>query len=211
LNELSFTLVGEGPSDRALIPILTWLLRILGVELPIQSAFHSRKGISLRAKIRQAVQLYYCDLLFIHRDADRERREDRKDEIRAALAAAEIDERLPSVCVVPVRMTEAWLLIDEQAIRRASGNPGGSQFLDLPQIPRLERIPDPKKTLHGALRSACGLHGRRLRSFEPDVDLLANLIEDFRPLRRLKAFQALEEDVKEIADGHGWSTHAAAP
>lgn len=211
MNELSFTLVGEGPSDRALIPILSWLLRILGVELPIQSAFHSRKGINLSAKIRQAVQLYYCDLLFIHRDADREHRETRKDEIRAALSIAEIDEPLPSVCVVPVRMTEAGLLIDERAIRRASGNPRGTQFLDLPQIPRLEGIPDPKNALHRALKSACGLQGRRLGSYKPDVDRLANLIEDFSPLRRLKAFEALEDDLKEIVDSHGWSTHAAAP
>jgi hypothetical protein len=36
--------------------------------------------------------------------------------------------------VVPVRMTEAWLLADEFAIRSAPGNPNGTQSLDLPDL-----------------------------------------------------------------------------
>lgn len=31
MNELRYTLLSDGPSDRALLPILTWLLRQNGV------------------------------------------------------------------------------------------------------------------------------------------------------------------------------------
>ena len=32
--------------------------------------------------------------------------------------------------IVPVRMTEAWLLLDESAIRRVAGRPHGDEPLD---------------------------------------------------------------------------------
>jgi len=56
------------------------------------------------------------------------------------------------VPAVPVRMTEAWLLFDEAAIRRAAGCPNGSMPLELPSLKTSEDIPDPKTILHEALR-----------------------------------------------------------
>ena len=47
------------------------------------------------------------------------------------------------VLVIPVRMTEAWLLIDELALRRAAGNPNGRNPLDLPALKDLEALPEP--------------------------------------------------------------------
>ncbi len=214
MSELRFTLIGDGSSDKALIPILRWLLLENSVEQPIQPEFHSRAGGDLASNIARGFELFPCDLLFIHRDAEKQPRESRKREILAAIKdAVFVEERPPAVCVVPVRMTEAWLLINETAIRLASGNPSGTQALDVPPIQRLERIPDPKDILHNTLRVASELKGRHLRTFRPhrQIDRPANLIEDFSPLRRLKAFQALEEDVKEIVDSRGWSTHADAP
>jgi hypothetical protein len=43
-------------------------------------------------------------------------------------------EDMPVVCVVPVRMMEAWLLIDEMAIRRVAGNPNGRIPIELPVL-----------------------------------------------------------------------------
>jgi hypothetical protein len=36
MRELRYTLLSDGPSDRALLRILTWLLRTHGVEMAIQ-------------------------------------------------------------------------------------------------------------------------------------------------------------------------------
>jgi hypothetical protein len=47
-------------------------------------------------------------------------------------------------------MTEAWLLIDETALRTAAGAPGGRQIVNLPPSRELESLADPK-TLLGSL------------------------------------------------------------
>ena len=64
------------------------------------------------------MDLYPCQILFIHRDADKESWENRCTEIEWAVQAARGAGSLPRhVRVVPVRMTEAWMLADERALR----------------------------------------------------------------------------------------------
>ena len=93
-------------------------------------------------------------------------------------------------------MTEAWLLIDEKAIRQAADNPNGTERLELPPIQKLESLPDPKQWLHEALVLASEKKGRRLQQFKRDlpsrIHRVAALIDDFSPLRRLPAFQQFE-------------------
>jgi len=93
-------------------------------------------------------------------------------------------------------MTEAWLLIDESAIREASGNPNGRTPLALPRTRDLEKLPDPKELLYELLRQASELSGRRLAKFKPDecVHRLAELIDDFSPLCGLPAFKLLQKN-----------------
>ncbi len=94
-------------------------------------------------------------------------------------------------------MTEAWLLFDEMAIREASGCPNGKMPLELPALKKAESLPDPKEILHEAMRRASGLVGRRLKAFSPDIRRLADLIDDFSPLRTLPSFKAFEGSLKE--------------
>jgi hypothetical protein len=106
-----------------------------------------------------------------------------------------------SVAVVPlitVRMMESWLLISESAIRTASGNPQGRKPLEIPKISSLEGIADPKSLLFKLLRDASELKGRRLKKFSETEarKIIAVEIEDFSPLLRLRAFQALKEALK---------------
>lgn len=154
----------------------------------------------------QAVRLFPCDLLLVHRDAESEPRERRLAEIEKAVAAMETWDRDRTVAVVPERMTEAWLLIDEAALRGAAGNARGSAPLSMPTVQQLEGLPDPKKTLHDLLRAASGLTGRRQKRFRMDqaVHLLAQGIQDYSPLRDLSAFRALEEEIEQIVAGKGW-------
>jgi len=100
----------------------------------------ARAGLTER--VRGALELFPADLLFVHRDADREPTATRRDEIRKAVEIATPNQA--TVPVVPVRMTEAWLLIDEPAIRSAAGNPRGTMALDLPKLGAIEGTADPK-------------------------------------------------------------------
>ncbi len=79
---------------------------------------------------------------FVHRDAEKEPHQVRVAQILEAVDEASISSVVPpAVCVVPVRMLEAWLLFDEPALRRAAGNPHGQQPLKLPPSPSLRNYP----------------------------------------------------------------------
>jgi hypothetical protein len=206
MRDLRYTLLSDGSSDRALLPLLTWLLRDLNVQGAIQARWADlgrlrRRPNGLPERILKCIELYPCDLLFVHRDAARERLETRISEIVRAVESARCSQGIPpAVCVVPVRMQEAWLLFDETAIRRAAGNPNGRQPMQLPGVEICETLPDPKDVLHKALRDASGLAGRCLRGFDsPQAALrLADLIDDFAPLRTLSAFMRLERDLTNV-------------
>jgi len=137
-------------------------------------------------------------LLFVHRDAEGHPPEDRRTEIAALLRTVQIR----AVPVIPIRMTEAWLLFDESAIRSAAGNPNGTQDLGLPRIDRLEDLPDPKTVLHQALTTASGLNARRRGTFpvHQRVHRIADYLDDYSRLDALSAFRSLQEAIRAALD-----------
>ncbi|NET73407.1 MAG: DUF4276 family protein, partial [Sphaerospermopsis sp. SIO1G2] len=145
-----------------------------------------------------------------HRDAEKEPRENRIIEIEKALVEVEKSLIPPPVyiCVIPVRMLEAWLLFNEAAIRNAAGNPRGKEKLQIPDIQKLQQLPDPKNVLHQLLYTASGLTGRRLKQFKvhQSIHRLADLIDDFSALRALSAFQELESEVQRVVERQGWNS-----
>ena len=212
MADLRFTLVSDGPADKALIPILRWLLQ-QSVDGAIQSDWADLRRLreppsSLADKIVRSIELYPCDLLFVHRDAERETRQSRVNEIEASLIRAGVAEQnKPVVAVVPIRMQEAWFLFDAAAIRRAAGNPNGTETLELPRIRTVERLPDPKEVLYELLRQASGLHGRRLKDFRVSKHAadVSSFISDFAALRVLLAFRMLEDDIRDVVMANGWN------
>jgi hypothetical protein len=197
---MRYTLVSDGASDQALMPILEWALRQAGVAADLQAQWADLRTlrhppIGLRDRIKTAVALYPCELLFVHRDGEGQGPEMRITEINGAVSELRHSGvAVPHVCVVPVRMQEAWLLIDEDAIRTASGNQYGRVQLPLPRPRDLEGLPDPKEVLFALLRTASELSGRRLRKLSLARARLrvAELIDDFSRLRVLTAFQTFE-------------------
>ena len=211
MNELRCTLLSDGSSDASLLPILNWLLVENGVTLPIQSEWADLGRLewsskpSLSDKIRLGLKLYPCDLLFVHRDAETETRTKRVAEIEGALPMADAKTQ-PVVCVVPVRMMEAWLLFDEIAIKQAAENSRYRGNLNLPDLNRQEDLANPKDTLHALLKQASGLNNRRLRRFpvQARIRRVAEYLTDFSPLRQLNAFRSLETDIQSLVSIKRW-------
>lgn len=196
-----FTVHGDGSSDRVLLPIVRWVLRQVDPQTVWEPQWADLSRLRVRprdlaAKLCRAVELYECDVLFVHRDQESGSRVERVAEITAAAAGLQV----AYAPVVPVRMTEAWLLFEETALRKASGNPHGNMPLLLPPLETLESVLDPKQILFDVLRRASGLSGRRLDKLRPQTlrHQVAELIDDFSPLRQLDAFASLVEDAGRV-------------
>ena len=214
MNSLRFALVTDGTSDSALEYPLRWLLRKNGVRCSIDGGWFDprelpRKPRGLAEQISAAVDLKGpCDLLFVHRDGEKDPQplEKRRQEISNALAILRKGLVRPRhVCVIPVRMTEAWFLHDERAIRMAVENPHGRGELNLPTSRQIESL-DAKETLNELMLVATDKTNRRLRGFSTGEAFhrLASLVEDFAPLRQLTAFQAVETELREVVRAAGW-------
>jgi hypothetical protein len=202
---LRYTLLCDGPTDRALIPIINW---VIGENLlPANRSFVDQLADlrvlphpprKLAERVAQAVEQLPGDLLFVHRDAERQPLDTRVAEIEEAAQAAACSSYVP---VVPVRMTEAWLLIDVGAVRLAADNPNGEAALDLPAHTDLETISDPKALLHNSLLLASEKSGRRRQQFKSALSTrsvrVSEYIDDFSPLRSLLAFRRFEEATKQ--------------
>lgn len=205
---LRVTLLADGSSDAILRSLISWLLKECGLTTAVEISLARFDVLRVRLtalddKVRAACRLYPCDVLFIHRDAETQAADDRYREIESACAFW----REPSpkfIGVVPVRMTEAWFLFNRTAIANAAGRPSAVNQVTLPPLSRLESVPDPKTTLHDALRQASGRRGRRLSQFRPEIAVhrLAELIDDYAPLRALPAFSRLETDVNRLVATH---------
>lgn len=203
------TLVSDGSSDKTLLPAIRWLLAEHGVGDDLDTVwadfrFMRVPPVGLKAKVLKAIDSYPFDLLFVHRDAENVTIEDRRQEIRDVVREIESEGALEmrAVCTIPIRMTEAWLLVEESAIRQAAGNPEGRMRLALPALNQIESKADPKGILFQALKTASGHTGRRLAKLDfPSLRYrVAELITDHARLRKLSAFRALEAEVAEVIE-----------
>lgn len=215
---LTGTLVADGSSDRLLKPILEWLLSqhlppgsAINIQVPDWGRF-PRPVSTLPTKLLAAKEFFTADVYFIHRDAEKTATwQGRSTEIDHDVRR--VDAGLPYVRIVPVQMTETWLLHNEQAIREAAENPSSRERIALPPVKKLEALPDAKLHLLGILREASGLTGRRLKKFEAHerrrLHRLADLQQEqgFAVLRALPAFQALEREIQQLVAS--WPTMAS--
>jgi hypothetical protein len=192
-------LAADGASDKVLLPVITWSIKQCKA-VPVVEQWVDFGRIPRRPdpaqRLRTASDLYPCEVLFIHRDAEAQAPELRRQEIAEALRGSSI----PHIPVIPVRMTEAWLLAHETAIRSAAGNPNGAESLNLPDVRRLENLPDPKRVLYDALKAASGLNSRRRSRLPVDrlVQFIPNYIDGYSRLIVLSAFRMLQADIRAL-------------
>lgn len=191
---ISSTLVVDGSSDRALTPLIMRALQEIAPEGSFADiALINTVGMSLRGRVEEAVTDYPCDLLFVHRDAENQSSDFRSHEIHEATKG--FVSRV--VAVIPIKMTEAWLLVDESAIRRAVGNPNGRNVIELPSIKRIEQV-DAKLVLDKALTDARAVNARRRGKFRPERFRfnVADQLPELSSLRRLSSYAAFEAELK---------------
>jgi hypothetical protein len=210
MKTIRYTLLSDGSSDKMLMPVIDWLLIQHCVEIAVKSSWANLSILPqppkiLSERIKVALELYPCDLLFVHRDAEKERYEIRHAEISRGLEGINGP---PTICVIPVRMMEAWFLINELAIRKAAGNPNGRSSLNLPDVNSLENLPDPKGYLLNLIRVSSGRRGVRLKklNLHQCAFRVSQYTDDFSPLRSLTAFQPLERELAATLVEHGWKT-----
>lgn len=197
---ISFVLIGEGETERGLRAHLE--------QLCVEGGADEARGVvpdfgrlkydrALRNRLRAARELEpAANLYFIHHDADDEAPDQAYEVIRNAVAASQ--HGVPYVALVPIQETEAWLLGDEQAIRKAAGRPGGRAPLNLPPLQRIEATARPKERLHAALIAASELSGRRLERFKREFGIQRQILLERLPLggplERLDGWCRLRDD-----------------
>jgi len=199
IKEINYTLIADGSSDRTLMNIIDWTLNDLYPRLIFKGDYADfaaiyKKSKNIREKVKIAEKFYPFDLLFIHRDAETTNLDIIDTRIEEIKSQIDIEMNKILICVIPVKMMETWLLIDEFSIKRAAGNRNYSNKINLPKISSLESTQNPKDELHNILREIVGKK-RKINPYQA-VHLVAEYISDFSPLRNLVAFNRFEEDLK---------------
>lgn len=205
---ITYTLVADGPSDSILLNVIDWIFKENGCRV-VNAQFADFRHLpnppkTLRERIDTAVDLFPCDLLIIHRDAETEDPAARESEVRGVIDSYDAGQEVlyAYVLLVPKRMTEAWFLFDEQAIRNAAGNPNGTAQLNLPRLQNVRELPDPKGFLNKALVDATGLSGRRRKVAKTRIKRhrVGQFIDDYSPLRFVEEFEKFENSLCESID-----------
>lgn len=196
--------VSEGTSDGPLAEIVTSLFMQRGVPVRLSTPdfeYLDKVKKDVESRLIAGAQLVNgsLDLIVVHRDADSVGSAARRKEIEQA--ATPLDSRfvLP---VIPIRMTEAWLLLDEGSIRRVAGNPRGRAPLPLPKVHEVERVADPKSLLQQCLLEAADHSGRRrdkvAKRFPQHRRQLLERLDCTGPVTGLSSWQQLVNDIEQV-------------
>ncbi len=200
---LSGLFVCEGTSDQPLADIVEYLFAERGRTLRLSKPdFTVLRAVrrDVRSKLVAGARLMDApfDVAVVHRDADNAGWEERRDEIEQAITLAGIE--CGCIPVIPIRMTEAWLLLDEQEIRDVAGNPNGHNAIPLPKIHEVEGVANPKVLLQHCLLQAASVRGRRRQTaatrFPQHRRQLLERLDMHGPVTRLSSWKMLVEDVE---------------
>ncbi|TDB96255.1 DUF4276 family protein [Micromonospora fluostatini] len=194
--------VSEGTSDLPLADLVESIFVRLGVTVRLSKPDYSllpRVPKDVRSRVEAGLRLVggSVDLVVVHRDADNAGHHARQQEIIAAVRP--ISDTTAVIPVIPVRMTEAWLLLDEATIRQVAGNPRGRAEIGLPKHHQVESIADPKDLLRNCLLKAAEVSGRRrdtmTKRFNQHRRQLLERLDPDGPVARLDSWGRLVADI----------------
>jgi len=152
------------------------------------------------AASRKGVLYFGISVLCIHADAD-----DSTDasvfnnKINPSLRKIEAEQ--DDICkvivpVVPVQMTEAWMLADKMLLKNQIGTDKSDMELGFDKNP--EQISDPKTVITGAIRIASREKGKRHRN-DLNISVLYERLGEnisLESLRQLPSFRKFEDNVR---------------
>lgn len=208
--KINFVLIGEGTSDLRMLTHIENILIAEGFDevsgkALLQEYGNPPIGNTVSEKITAARRQFpNANLFIVHRDADGAGVAARRNEISKAFLDLEPDLSTDYVCMIPVRMLEAWLLACPRLINRVAG----SKFEDssikcLPALKQLESKVAAKDLLLEALCEASGVQGGRLASFKKRFfEMRARLTEDLEvdgPQNQLPSYAAFRDDLRSFA------------
>lgn len=168
---------------------------VLGLDHPPASEQDSR-AVRIREAARGALGQW--SVLFVHADGAGDPARARAQQLTPALDMLQADFAAfgRGVAVVPIRETEAWALVDGDALRQVFGTNLDDQALGLPQpVHRAEAVTDPKQCLAMAFAATAPTGARRRRGVSDSLAALGGQISLER-LRLLGSFLALEQELK---------------
>ncbi|WP_295390436.1 hypothetical protein [uncultured Thiodictyon sp.] len=109
----------------------------------------------------------------------------------------EFSETGSGVAVIPIRETEAWALVDGNALSNVLGSTLTDTALGLPpSASAVEAVSDPKDWLNHAFAATHPTGRPRKQGISPLLNALAEHVS-LPLLRRLTAFAALEDELGE--------------
>jgi len=195
---LTLALYAEGATDKGFLPVLIQrtvqqLLEekgrsVIDVSEPfvidIDADEASRQADRILVAARRAMGYH---ALLIHVDSDYPQ-PDRAMRERVQPGLDLVQQSSEQLCrdlvpVIPVQMTESWMLADPDTLRAVIGTDATSAELGLPHLHEVESLADPKQRLQQAVRTA-GLRRRTPRKIEVGTI--------YRPLAERLSLQELQ-------------------
>lgn len=215
MSILAIALYAEGNVDTLFLPpilqrtsemiIAKYGRRMIDVSEPI---IISKKRGSLEQAILQASrEARGYDALIIHNDADNRTFEQaRRERFEPGLAlvrqAPEEEVCSNLVPVIPIRMTEAWMLVDFDAMCEVLGTSLSSAELGIPARAVLfEDITDPKSTLSEVIRNinATRSRHRQMINLSAKYELLARRI-DLQRMTYVPSYKKFVDELTEVLE-----------
>lgn len=206
--KIRFLLVAEGSSDENLIAHIETLLINCGAKeasgtMPDLTIFREKIGRSIKDKVDASIKLEpNVDVIFVHRDADNAGIEAR--EIEIINQTEHIKEKYTIIPMIPTKEMEAWLLLDEEQIKRAAENIHYAHPIKLPKPNTVEHINNPKQHLEDILVKISELNGRKLEKFKKQFPqkraLLAQNLDPEGPVCFVPSHAKLRQHIREYLD-----------
>lgn len=167
---------------------------VLALNHPVEAQDEPREQrILAAAKLAQDA----WRILFVHADGanDPERARDEQVEPSLELLRDAFTDKGVGVAVVPIRETEAWTIVDGDAIRSAFGTNLSDGQLGLPARRTVEAVADPKAVLLAAFHATNPSGRRRKQGISPYLNTLGEAVS-LDQLRELIAFNRLVVELR---------------
>lgn len=215
MKSLVISLYAEGRSDDRFLPVVIFRLvekiicenstEVVDIAEPLLMDTKNKPQLSTREEkiLDVARRCTDYDVLIVHSDADfpepnraiNERIQPGFNRSRREFQGGGSNCQL--VAIVPVQMTEAWMLVDPEALCEVIGTHVNYQHLGLPVRARdVESLPYPKGTLNEVVRKATeGYTRRRPVKIGSIQEPLARLI-DLEKLCDVPSFSRFDEDLR---------------